>query len=266
MAATILHDGVRLVYEENGAGDPPFVFVHGGWCDRSFFAPQAAYFAPRHRVVSPDLRGHGESDRPHGSYPIAAYADDIADLIDQLLLGRVIAIGHSMGALAVLQLAATYPDSVAAIVMVDPAPLVISSELRVAFESIAAAMEAGDQEPRRKFITDLFLPHSDRALIEKVLRVMLAVPSDIAVAAMRGVLEFDGPAIAAQCKVPALHVAAAVPLNPPHLMSEWLPGVINGWTVGAGHFNQLEVPDQVNAMIELFVRHYVAKPAAVGMS
>ena len=40
-------------------------------------------------------------------------------------------------------------------------------------------------------------------------------------------------------------------------MSQWLPNVAHGITVGAGHFNQLEAPDQVNAMIESFVRHYV---------
>jgi hypothetical protein len=78
----------------------------------------------------------------------------------------------------------------------------------------------------------------------------------VAANAIRGVLEFDGRAAAALCKVPALHLAATPPRNPPHLMSEWLPGVVNGWTVGAGHFNQLEVPDQVNSMIEGFLRHY----------
>ena len=66
-----------------------------------------------------------------------------------------------------------------------------------------------------------------------------------------------------ECRVPALHLAAAVPLNPPHLMSQWLPTVINGWTVGAGHFNQLEVPDQVNSMIECFMRRYVLNLATV---
>ena len=40
-------------------------------------------------------------------------------------------------------------------------------------------------------------------------------------------------------------------------MSQWLPTVINRWTVGAGHFSQLEVPEQVNAMIEAFLRCYV---------
>jgi pimeloyl-ACP methyl ester carboxylesterase len=38
--ATILHNGIQLAYEETGAGDPAFVFVHGWTCDRSFFAPK----------------------------------------------------------------------------------------------------------------------------------------------------------------------------------------------------------------------------------
>jgi pimeloyl-ACP methyl ester carboxylesterase len=87
--------------------------------------------------------------------------------------------------------------------------------------------------------------------------VQATAPSHVAASAMQGILAFDGPAVAAQCKVPALHLAATPPLNPPHLMSQWLPTVVNGWTVGAGHFNHLEVPDQVNAMIEGFLRHHV---------
>jgi pimeloyl-ACP methyl ester carboxylesterase len=141
--------------------------------------------------------------------------------------------------------------------MVDPAPFVRPPELRARNEAMLAAMEAGDQEPQRQFITNMFLPTSDRRLVEDVLAVMLATPRHAAVSAMRGGLAFDGPAVAAQCQVPALHLAATPPRNPPHLMTQWLPTVVNGWTVGAGHFNQLEVPDQVNAMIEAFLRHYV---------
>ena len=59
---TIEHKGTKLAYEEKGSGTPAFVFVHGWTCDRSFFAAQAEHFAQRHRVVSIDLRGHGESD------------------------------------------------------------------------------------------------------------------------------------------------------------------------------------------------------------
>ncbi|GIX48317.1 MAG: 3-oxoadipate enol-lactone hydrolase [Candidatus Tectimicrobiota bacterium] len=249
---------MRLAYEDRGAGKPAFVFVHGWTCNRSFFAPQAEYFARRHRVVSVDLRGHGDSDKPQGEYSIATYADDLAYLIGQLGLGKVIAVGHSMGGITVLQLAAAHPDCVAAIVMVDPAPFVRPPELRQAAETMIAAIEAGNQEPRRQFITErLFLPTSDRKLVEDVLAVMLAAPPHVAASAMRGILAFDGVAAAARCRVPALHLAATPPLNPPHQMAEWLPGVVQGWTVGAGHFNQLEVPEQVNAMIEGFLRHYV---------
>jgi pimeloyl-ACP methyl ester carboxylesterase len=255
--ATIAHNGVKLAFDDRGAGKPAFVLVHGWTCDRSFFAPQAQHFAKRHRVVSVDLRGHGESDKPRNAYPIAAYADDIAYLIDRLGLGKVVAVGHSLGGITVLQLAAAYPDNIAAIVMVDPAPFVFSPELRAAIDAMVAAIEAGDQEPRFQFIKNMFLPTSDRRLIEAVLEKMLATPAHVAANAIRGALDFDARAVAALCKAPALHLAATPPLNPPHLMSEWLPNVVTGWTVGAGHFNQLEVPDQVNAMIEGFLRHYV---------
>jgi pimeloyl-ACP methyl ester carboxylesterase len=255
--ATIVHKGVKLAFEDCGAGKPAFVFVHGWTCDRSLFGPQAEHFARRHRVVSVDLRGHGESDKPHGPYPIAAYADDTAYIIEQLGLGKAVAVGHSMGGIAVLQLAAAHPDRVAAIVMVDPAPFVFAPELRATIEAMVAAIEAGNHESRSQFIESMFLPTSDRRLVANVTAVMLAAPSHVAANAIRGALEFGALAAAAACKVPALHLAATPPLNPPHLMSEWLPNVVNGWTVGAGHFNQLEVPDQVNAMIEAFLRHYL---------
>ena len=255
---TIIHKGVKLAYDSRGKGKPPFVFIHGWTCDRSFFAPQAKHFAKKHRVVSLDLRGHGESDKPEGPYPISAYAADIAFLIDSLRLGKVVAVGHSMGGITALELAVARPERVAAIVMVDPAPLAWPAELKAAAEGIVAAIEAGNQEPRRQFIADaLFLKTSDKALKKRVLKVMMAAPSHVAADAMTGILAYDGVAAAARCKVPALHLAATPPLNPPHLMSERMPEVVNGWTVGAGHFNMMEAPDQVNSMIEAFLRHYV---------
>lgn len=263
--ATITRNGISLAYDDRGAGQPIIVFVHGWTCDRSFFAPQAEHFGRRHRVVSVDLRGHGESDKPYEPYPIGAYADDIADLIDRLGLGKVVAVGHSMGGLAVAQLAASHPHCVAAIVMVEPGPFAPPPDARAGMEAIADAIEAGNQEPRREFIRNhLFLPTSDPMVVANVLQTMMGAPSHVAASALRGILAFDGPGMAAQCKVPTLHLAGASPWNPPHLMSQWLPNVIHGQTVGAGHFNQLEAPDQVNLMIDNFMRHYMFAPAMAG--
>ena len=247
--------GVQLAYEDQGSGAPAFLLVHGWTCNRSFCAPQAEHFAPRHRVVSVDLRGHGESEKPEGEYSIALFAEDLADLVRQLGLGKVIAVGHSMGGLIVLQMAVTRPDLVTAIAMLDPAPF--GADVRAALGAIADAMEAGNQEPRRQLIRQMFLPRSDGKLVERVLGAAMSAPTDVALKALRGMIAFDGAEAAARCKVPALHIAGTPPLNPPHLMKKWLPGVVQGWTVGAGHFNQLEAPDQVNSMIDAFLRHYV---------
>jgi pimeloyl-ACP methyl ester carboxylesterase len=252
---TIVRHGIKLAFEDHGAGKPAFVFVHGTACDRSFFAPQAEHFARQHRVVSVDLRGHGESDKPSGPYPIAAYADDLAYIIEQQGLGKVVAVGHSMGGMIVLQLAAAHPDCLIAIVMVD-STVVYSPERRSLVEAVAAGIEEGDHGPRRRWIESMLLPNSDRQLVEKVITVMLAAPPHVA-AVIRGALEFDGQAAAALCKVSALHLAASPPRMLPQSITGRLPNVVSGCTVGAGHFNQLEVPDQVNAMIEAFLRHYV---------
>ncbi|NIP93298.1 MAG: alpha/beta hydrolase, partial [Akkermansiaceae bacterium] len=77
----------------------------------SYFAPQAEYVVKEgHRAVSVDLRGHGDSDKPEGAYPIEQFADDTAFVIEQLGLDRPIAVGHSMGGVTVLSLAARHPD------------------------------------------------------------------------------------------------------------------------------------------------------------
>jgi pimeloyl-ACP methyl ester carboxylesterase len=117
------------------------------------------------------LRGHGESGQPSGPYPIAAYADDLAYIIEQQELGKVVAIGHSIGGMIVLQLAAAYPDCVTAIVIVD-STVAYSPERRSLVEAVAASIEAGDHGPRWQWVESTLLPNSDRQLVEKVITVV----------------------------------------------------------------------------------------------
>jgi pimeloyl-ACP methyl ester carboxylesterase len=132
-----------------------------------------------------------------------------------------------------------------------------------AFTNIADAAEAGNQQPRREFIANaLFLPTSPADLKARIADEMCSAPAHVAANAIRGMLSYDAVAQATKVSVPALHIAAARPLNPPHLMVEWLPQVVNGWTVGAGHFNMLEAPNQVNDMIKRFVDQFVMHPSA----
>ena len=57
-------DGIALFYEEAGKGAPPILLVHGLAGDHTFMTPQFEHFRRSHRVVSVDLRGHGQSEQP----------------------------------------------------------------------------------------------------------------------------------------------------------------------------------------------------------
>jgi len=163
-----------------------------------------------------------------------------------------------MGGAVALQLSVDHPERLRAVVAVDPAPLRPRPRQRAALEEMVAAVESGDDETRRAFIERaLFLPSSPAELRRRVTDAMAAVPVHVAAASMRGVLGWDGVDAGARCAVPVLHLAADPPVNPPHVFGGLLPHAVTGWTVGAGHFNQLEVPDQVNPMIRAFHDHYV---------
>ena len=64
---------------------------------------------------------------------------------------------------------------------------------------------------------------------------------------------FDAAAILRDCDVPVVVISSAVPTNSSQYLLEVNPAITLGQTVGAGHFLQLEVPGQVNLMIERFL-------------
>ncbi len=82
---------------------------------------------------------------------------------------------------------------------------------------------------------------------------MPAVSPRVAAAMIRAMAEFDGASAVGKVKVPVLSIGSAVPANEPADLRSACPAIIIGQTVGAGHFIQLEVPEQVNAMIEQFM-------------
>lgn len=260
----LTRDGIELHYDLTPGSNQSYVFVHGCCCNREYFAPQARYFAEKgHTVVSLDLRGHGASTAPEGtSITIADFAADVAAIIAAGGLNKPVRVGHSMGGLVVLNVAAEFPAHVGGIVMVDPGPLVWTEPFAQGVDTVIEAMKEGNEGPRRDFISNLFLPTDDLAIKEDTLAVMLGTPLHVAVSALESVRAFDGRQMAAKSGVPALHIGAATPINPLAQVDELFAGVVSGQTVGAGHFHQLLVPTQVNDMIESFARTYVWREGA----
>ncbi|MCX4447606.1 alpha/beta fold hydrolase [Streptomyces sp. NPDC058369] len=122
-------DGVRLAAWEfaeppaggaDGTRAPAVLLLHGLMGRASHWTSTAGWLAERHRPVALDQRGHGDSEKPpDGPYTRDAYVADAEAAIEQLGLGPVTLVGHSMGALTAWQLAAKRPDLVRALVICD---------------------------------------------------------------------------------------------------------------------------------------------------
>jgi len=249
----LTRDGVKLYYDEAGSGSP-MVFVHGWTCDRSHFAPQVAHFLSGHRCIAVDLRGHGESDKPEQAYTIDGFADDVSWMCGELGVARAVLAGHSMGGAIALALAARRPELCEAVVMLDPA-ILFPSELQPQVAELIAGFRSPDgANIMREFAAErFFLKTSEPALKERLLAAMSRTPMHVVASAFEGVGAFGGEAELQALRAPALYVEADPVLDRVGRLRELCPDVVTGKTVGSGHFHQLEVPDQINAMIERFL-------------
>jgi len=250
-------DGVTLCYEEAGEGEPPLLLAHGWCCDHTYFAPQFEHFAERgHRVLAVDLRGHGESDKPHQRYAMQDFADDLAWVCRRLELAKPVLVGHSMGGIVAFDLAARYPDLPSAVVMQDAA-VVLPSAARAAIPSFLKELRGpGYREVLRGYASrSLFIPTDDEGRKERILQSMSSTPQHVVVSAFEGLRDYDPTEAAGGLAAPGVYIAAdeLQPRSDMARFHEMFSEILYGKTVGSGHFCQLEVPEQVNAMIDRFI-------------
>jgi pimeloyl-ACP methyl ester carboxylesterase len=147
---TYFSQRLRLHYVDWGnPGKPPLLLLHGGrdHC-RNWDWTAAALRADWH-VIAPDLRGHGDSQwSPDGSYTMAGYLYDLAQLIHQQRLAPVTIIAHSLGGNIALRYAGIYPDTVAKLVAIEglgPSPRVLAERRE---KTIAERMDEWIREQR----------------------------------------------------------------------------------------------------------------------
>lgn len=112
-------NNINLHYLEVGQGRP-MVVMHGITGAAETWMDRVVMMQDRYRMIIPDLRGHGLSDKPASGYQLTDYAADIAGLIRGMGLGQPIVMGHSMGARIVAQIAADYPNTIGAGILIDP--------------------------------------------------------------------------------------------------------------------------------------------------
>ncbi len=111
---------VRLFYRDIGTGRP-LVLLHGWTMTHQVWDRQVQELGGEYRLILPDLRGHGDSDKPLGNYRPERLAADIGVLMDHLELREATLVGWSFGGMTALATAAQYGTRLAQLVLVNAA-------------------------------------------------------------------------------------------------------------------------------------------------
>jgi len=114
---TAMLNGHELSYLDSGDG-PAVLFIHGLTGSHRSWAHQIEAMNTDHRVLAPDLFGHGASAKPMGDYSLGAHAATLRDLLDLLGVDRVTPVGHSFGGGIAMQLCYLFPQRVERLVLV----------------------------------------------------------------------------------------------------------------------------------------------------
>ncbi|MEK7869229.1 MAG: alpha/beta fold hydrolase, partial [Nitrospirota bacterium] len=109
---------ITLAYGDSGSGQP-IVFLHAFPLNRTMWAEQEAALPSHYRVITIDLRGHGESDAPLWHYSLDQAADDVRALLNHLSITQALFVGLSMGGYILLAFYRRYADRVKGMVLAD---------------------------------------------------------------------------------------------------------------------------------------------------
>lgn len=111
-------NGITIAYNDRGNG-LPLVFLHAFPLNRNMWAQQEDALCSQFRIITIDLRGHGESDAPLWRYTLEQSADDVCALLDQLSIREAVFVGLSMGGYILFAFYRKYATRVKGLILTD---------------------------------------------------------------------------------------------------------------------------------------------------
>jgi len=248
---------------------PPLVFVHGFACDRTDWQAQVDSLGSRTTVVEYELPGHGSTPGTPADCTIGAYGAGLAGTLAELDLPPAILVGHSMGCRVVLDANRFAPEAVAGLVLLDGSRIAAGDPL-AARRAMANELD-GDGYRRfvQEFFASMFFPSSDPAVARAICDRALRLPAEVGRALMTDLAGWDAGEVEDaldRVGVPLLAIQSTtmdaaltrVSLTPGR-NSPWLdvirthvPGAVVAILPGPGHFPQIELADEVTALIAGF--------------
>jgi pimeloyl-ACP methyl ester carboxylesterase len=250
---------VKLVCDDYPGADPPLLFVHGAFCDHTIWRYQVAHFAASHRCATLDLRGHGASDKPRGSYLAATWAADLEQVCQTLDLHAPVLVAHSLGASAALHLAAYTTRPLSGLVLIEPAAIVDDREAQLFAEFSLGPETAPDFGPRfARRVQNLLGDELAPSLADPLRRVMMATPPHVAAGLDEAMFSFSTGPVAARVTVPTLVLLAVHRSEDAHFFQRYMRRADVRVMEDVTHFPMLVTPGRTNAAIGEFLQRLAA--------
>lgn len=251
---------VSLHFTEQGQG-APLVLLHGFPFNGALWAEQVRALNDHHRVITPDLRGHGQSPAPEGTYGMDTIAADVLRLLDHQGIDKAAIMGHSMGGYVTLALWRLAPERFSAMGLICTHAWADTPEVRANRENQAHQVFVhGSSYMAEAMMPRLFAPNAapDESYIEVARSMILGTRPIGIMGALRGMAARpDSSGLLPGIGVPVLVVAgdsdAIIPLHRAEAMAQAIPNATLVTIENAGHMPMLEQPQATALAIRNFL-------------
>lgn len=252
---------IELAYEVAGDG-LPVVLLHGFPFNRTLWREQVEALRERFKVITVDLRGHGETQATEAPATMEDMAGDVAALLDSLGLARVVLGGLSMGGYVALAFYQLFPERVRALLLADTRPQADTDEARLNREETAArVLQAGMVTIADAMLPKLLAPatHAEQPqIVQRVREMILQTDPQGAVSALRGMaVRRDQTELLRRIDCPVLIIVGSLDAITPPADAEFMRGEIRGSRLevieGAGHVSNVERPAEFNRSLQKFL-------------
>jgi len=261
-------NGITMAYDDCGEG-PAVLLIHGFPLNRQMWQPQLSALAKAgYRVITPDLRGFGESSAPLGGYSIDAFANDLVTLLDALQIERAVVGGMSMGGYVLMNMLERFPERVRAACFITTKSSADDEAGRARRSAMAADAEKFGASPIIKVFAELlFSPDASQTKSQLVAKVTAWMRDTDPKGLAGGLLAMrdrkDYTPLLPGFRQPSLIIAGAedraMSPNAVELLTAGLPSCQSRTIEKGGHMVNLEQPEEFNATLLRFLDGLPAK-------
>lgn len=255
LCSFVKSDGRAIAYRDVGNADAPtVVLLHCIGLDGSMWADVIVPLSASFRLIIPDLRGHGGSDKGTEEFGMEDLERDVVDLADYLGVKRFALVGCSVGANIAMGLATRVPDRLSCVVLANsPAHLALPSEIaeRICAIALSAGMEALAPDMLSRWVAASFRERESGAGFTRLIERMSACPAQSFVSVFRALLKSNREGLLHQIRVPTLVLAGEQDAAFDGAAAARMAEVISGAAYGViGNASHLPMVEQTVAFVE----------------